>query len=166
MAEPNVDYVPNFTFRDPDVRVPQLQKVENITNTVTVDTNHTSQTLKLKPSAYREAKHDQFTALSGALLGAAHSVSPIPIAGTTLGGGVAAGGLGALNVQDIILTIERPIRYQPYDYSKLIGYPTDKAVKLGSIEGFAVIDKCHLRCEATLKEQELILEHFRQGVIF
>ena len=93
-------------------------------------------------------------------------LSTIPIAGTTLGGGVAAGGLGFLNNQDVILTIERPIRYQPYDYSKLIGYPTDKAVKLGSIEGFAVVSKCHLRCEATLKEQELILEHFRQGVIF
>lgn len=90
----------------------------------------------------------------------------IPITGTTIGGGVATGGMGALNNQDIILTIERPIWYKPKDYSKLIGYPTDKAVRLGSLEGFCVISKCHLRCAATLEEQNMIMEHFRQGVIF
>lgn len=114
----------------------------------------------------QQARHEQLTALSGALLGGATRMYPVPINGTTLGSGVAAGGLGSLNNQDIILTIERPIWYKPKDYSKLVGYPTDKAVRLGSLEGFCVISKCHLRCAATLQEQNMIMEEFRQGVIF
>lgn len=151
--------------------VPRMSKGQYSPNVLTVDTEdpdnlENNRILKVGPKAYPEAAIGQLFNLSSTLLGGATRVSPVPINGTTLGSGVAAGGLGALNNQDIILTIERPIRYQPYDYSKLVGYPTDKAVRLGSLEGFCVISKCHLRCAATLQEQNMIMEEFRQGVIF
>lgn len=149
-------------YKERDNSTPQMEdfaskaRVEQQSQTQVLETNNQNQ----------QARHNQITDLNAALLGGVTRLSPIPINGTTLGSGVAAGGLGALNNQDIILTIERPIWYKPKDYSKLVGYPTDKAVRLGSLEGFCVISKCHLRCAATLEEQNMIMEHFRQGVIF
>lgn len=142
-----------------------MTRAEDFDSGMRLETQSQTQVLEVN-NQNQQARHEQLTALSGALLGGATRMSPVPINGTTLGSGVAAGGLGSLNNQDIILTIERPIWYKPKDYSKLVGYPTDKAVRLGSLEGFCVISKCHLRCAATLQEQNMIMEEFRQGVIF
>lgn len=83
-----------------------------------------------------------------------------------IGSGSVSGDLGYLGAQKIILTVERPIWWRPYDYGDLVGYPTKKIAKLGSIKGFAKITEAHIRCSATNDEKEEIASLLSEGAIF
>lgn len=83
-----------------------------------------------------------------------------------LGNGSLDGELGYLGIQQIMLTVERPVWWKPFDYGGLIGYPTKKIAKLSSLEGFAVISDIHIRCSATGAEKEEITRLLAEGVDF
>ena len=83
-----------------------------------------------------------------------------------IGNGSATGELGYLGIQDIVLTVERPIWWKPYDYGNLVGYPTKKVAKLASVKGFARVSDAHIRCKATATEKNEIATLLSEGVIF
>lgn len=83
-----------------------------------------------------------------------------------IGNGSVAGELGFLGPQKVILKVERPIWWRPYDYGDLIGYPTKKIAKLSSVSGFARVTDVHVRCSATSDEKDEIASILSQGVIF
>ena len=94
------------------------------------------------------------------------SGAPITTSSHMIGGAPESGDTGWLDSQNIILTIERPIWWKPYDYGNLIGYPTKKIAKLSSISGFAKVQQIHLRCSATESEKERLKTMLSEGVIF
>lgn len=77
-----------------------------------------------------------------------------------------SGEYGWLDGQDITLIVERPIWWKPYDYSEIVGYPTKKTAKLGSIKGFARVSSTHIRCSGTEEEKEEIKNLLKEGCIF
>lgn len=90
-----------------------------------------------------------------------------PVVGSvSIGNSPVSGTVGTLSPQEIILTIERPIMWRPDKYGEIVGYPTKKIAKLGSIKGFATVSNLHLRCSATSAEKSEIEEMLGAGVIF
>lgn len=83
-----------------------------------------------------------------------------------IGNGSTVGDLGFMGIQKIVLTVERPVWWRPYDYGDLIGYPTKKIATLSSVEGFAKVTDAHIRCSATSDEKEEIASLLGEGVIF
>lgn len=77
-----------------------------------------------------------------------------------------SGELGWLDIQKIIIYVERPIWWKPYDYGNMMGYPTKKTVKLRSVKGFAKIPVSHIKCSMTSSEKEELAMMLAGGVIF
>ena len=107
---------------------------------------------------------------SGKTGGMTFSTPSAPTSVTTnqhmIGNGSADGELGYLGIQDIVLTVERPVWWRPYDYGNLVGYPTKKVAKLASVKGFARVSDAHIRCMATATEKDEIATLLAKGVIF
>ena len=83
-----------------------------------------------------------------------------------IGSACSTGELGWIDSQNIYLTVERPQWWRPNDYGDLIGYPTKKIARLGSIKGFAKVIQCHVRCSGTSSEKEELMGKLAEGVIF
>ena len=83
-----------------------------------------------------------------------------------IGSACSTGELGWIDSQNIYLTVERPQWWRPNDYGDLIGYPTKKIARLGSIKGFAKVIQCHVRCSGTTSEKEELMGKLAEGVIF
>ena len=83
-----------------------------------------------------------------------------------IGSACSTGELGWIDSQNIYLTVERPQWWRPNDYGDLIGYPTKKIARLGSIKGFAKVIQCHVKCSGTTSEKEELMGKLAEGVIF
>lgn len=112
--------------------------------------------------------HTRSSTSSGSL--SVSGVPSVPSAITSsqhlIGSACSTGELGWLDGQNIYLTVERPQWWRPNDYGDLIGYPTKKIARLGSIKGFAKIIQCHVRCSGTTSEKEELMGKLAEGVIF
>lgn len=83
-----------------------------------------------------------------------------------IGNGSSVGDLGYLGVQKIVLVVERPVWWKPYEYGKFMGYPTKKIAKLSTISGFAKVTDIHVRSFATSAEKEELTAILSEGVVF
>ena len=83
-----------------------------------------------------------------------------------IGNSPQVGDLGWMDMQKIVLTVERPIWWKPYDYGSLVGYPTKKIVKLSSLSGFSMIPEAHIKCNLNTEEINELQELLSKGVIF
>lgn len=83
-----------------------------------------------------------------------------------IGNGASTGFLGYLSVQKIVLVVERPVWWKPYEYGKYMGYPTKKIAKLSSITGFAKVTDIHVRSFATAAEKDELTAILSEGVLF
>ena len=112
--------------------------------------------------------HTRSSTSSGSL--SISGVPSVPSAITSsqhlIGSSCSTGELGWIDSQNIYLTIERPQWWRPNDYGDLIGYPTKKIARLGSIKGFAKVIQCHVRCSGTTSEKEELMGKLAEGVIF
>ena len=112
--------------------------------------------------------HTRSSTSSGSL--SISGVPSVPSAITSsqhlIGSACSTGELGWIDSQNIYLTVERPQWWRPNDYGDLIGYPTKKIARLGSIKGFAKVIQCHVRCSGTTSEKEELMGKLAEGVIF
>ena len=112
--------------------------------------------------------HTRSSPSSGSL--SVSGVPSVPSAITSsqhlIGSACSTGELGWIDSQNIYLTVERPQWWRPNDYGDLIGYPTKKIARLGSIKGFAKVIQCHVRCSGTTSEKEELMGKLAEGVIF
>lgn len=83
-----------------------------------------------------------------------------------IGNGSSVGDLGYLGVQKIVLVVERPVWWKPYEYGKFMGYPTKKIAKLSTLSGFAKVTDIHVRSFATSAEKEELTTILSEGVVF
>lgn len=130
--------------------------------------SHNSMDFKNHTEGINSSYHEGHSA--GKSASASFRMPSMPSSVTTnqhmIGNGTATGELGYLGIQDIVLTVERPIWWKPYDYGNLVGYPTKKVAKLASVKGFARISDAHIRCKATATEKNEIATLLSEGVIF
>lgn len=89
-----------------------------------------------------------------------------PISTHSVGSSSTTGDVGYLGPQQVILYVERPIEWKPEGYEGIVGRPTKKIAKLGSVKGFAQVSHLHLRCAATEAEKNEITQMLNAGVIF
>ena len=112
--------------------------------------------------------HTRSSTSSGSL--SVSGVPSVPSAITSsqhlIGSSCSTGELGWIDSQNIYLTVERPQWWRPNDYGDLIGYPTKKIARLGSIKGFAKVIQCHVKCSGTTSEKEELMGKLAEGVIF
>lgn len=130
--------------------------------------SHNSMDFKNHTEGINSSYHEGHSA--GKSASASFRMPSMPSSVTTnqhmIGNGTATGELGYLGIQDIVLTVERPIWWKPYDYGNLVGYPTKKVAKLASVKGFARVSDAHIRCKATATEKNEIATLLSEGVIF
>ena len=81
-------------------------------------------------------------------------------------GGSISGTRGFLSLQKPVLYLHRPSQNVPVNYKHFNGYPSNITARLGSLNGYTVVDKIHLEnVSATMEEKTEIETLLKQGVV-